>query len=120
MALNLLFADVIRYHFENKNETTLIVHPRFQDGLFDDIDIPLGFASFPDDYLEIKFFATSWYNDLGEYVGKLYKGCESYRINFILEFQNYLCNSQRSGDNFIHGRMYALVPVQIIKLIKSM
>jgi len=102
----MLFADVIRYDLENKNETTLIVHPHFQDGLFDDIDIPFAFA------------AKSWFDTLGD----LFSGneIEFYPIKFTLEFQNYLRNPQRSGDNFVHGGMYASVPVQIIKRIKLM
>jgi len=100
----MVFENVMHYYFKNKNETTLIVHPHFQDGLFDDIDIPLAFA------------ARSWWDDLNSFSNDF----EFYRIKFILEFQNYLRNSQRSGDNFVHGGMYALVPVQIIKLIKLM
>jgi len=82
------------------------VHPHFQDGLFDDIDIPLAFA------------AKYWFDTLGDLTSK--NEIEFYSIKFILEFQNYLCNPQRSGDNFVHGGMYALVPVQIIKRIKLM
>jgi len=107
MALNMLFADVIRYDFENKNETTtLILHPHFQDGLFDDIDIPLAFS------------ATSWFKCLCTFFSSDKYGF--YRTEYFLEFQNYLHNPQRAGDNFVHGGMYALVPVQIIKHIKLM